>query len=292
MSFLDHIRACNTLDLTDQLRFLVDGLGYGYVNRARAAVLATHKDVFTVSADSVTFAPKLTGVEARSRAIAEITPTLVASGLFAKQRRELYPAKRGWSEPAAFTIDRGLVSAFGLRAYGVHVNGIAETPDHLWIGTRARDRGLAPGQLDNMVAGGQPAGLSLRENLIKECAEEAGLTADLARACRPVGAISYAFTQDGGVKIDTLFCYDLVVPRDVVPRNTDGEVEKFDRMPVAEVLDLIRTTDRFKFNVNLVILDYAVRHSLLDPDREADYDRILAGLQRRPASELDGFIVK
>ena len=292
MSYLDHIRACNRLDLSDQIRFTVGGQGYGYVSRERAAVLAKHKDVFAVGTDAVTFAPNLTTAETRSRAIAEVTPALVATGLFAKQRREIYPAKRAWSEPAAFTIDRGLVAAFGLRAFGVHVNGIAETPDHLWIGTRARDRELAPGQLDNMVAGGQPAGLTLMDNLIKECAEEADLSADLARACRPVGAISYAFNTAGGVKIDTLFCYDLVVPRGVTPRNTDGEVESFARMPVTEVLALVRDTDRFKFNVNLVILDFAVRHSLLDADREADYDRILAGLHRRPAPELDRFIVE
>jgi hypothetical protein len=292
MSYLDHIRACNRLDLSDQLRFKVDGHGYGYVSRARAAVLAKHKDVFAVGAQNVTFAPALRTPAARSAAMAEMTPALVATGLFGKQRRELYPAKRRWAEPEAFTIDRGLVSAFGLRAFGVHVNGIAGTADHLWIATRALDRELAPGKLDNMVAGGQPAALSLTENLVKECAEEADLPAELARACRPVGAVSYAFSQSGGVKIDTLFCYDLVVPPGVTPRNTDGEVASFARTPVAEVLALVRDTDRFKFNVNLVILDFALRHSLLDPDREPDYERILAGLQRRPSPELDGFILE
>ena len=79
-----------------------------------------------------------------------------------------------WSEPEAFRIDRALAQAFGVRAYGVHVNGIVRKQDgvHLWIATRSLDRSVAPGALDNVVAGGQPAHLTLTENLAKECAED------------------------------------------------------------------------------------------------------------------------
>ena len=34
---------------------------------------------------------------------------------------------------------------------------------------------MAPGQLDNLIAGGQPVGLTLEQNLIKEAYEEAGV---------------------------------------------------------------------------------------------------------------------
>ena len=229
--------------------------------------------------------------EARSAALAEIARHLLESGLFDKPRGEIYAAKRLWSEPAAFLIDRSLVPAFGLRAFGVHVNGLVQREDglHLWIGTRAMDREVEPGKLDNIVAGGQPADLSLMANLVKECAEEADLSPALAQTARPVGAISYAFTTPGGVKADTLFCFDLDVPTDVTPRNTDGEIAGFALMPVEEVLRLVRETDRFKFNVNLVILDFAIRRGLLGPDQEPDYESILAGLQRRPESRVTRF---
>ena len=39
-----------------------------------------------------------------------------------------------------------------------------------------------PGELDNTVAGGQPAGIGLHDNLIKECAEEASIPRDARRA--------------------------------------------------------------------------------------------------------------
>lgn len=49
-----------------------------------------------------------------------------------------------------------------------------------------------PSSKDHIVAGGQPHGLSLYENVIKECEEEAGIPQHLVEAgLRPVGAISY-----------------------------------------------------------------------------------------------------
>ena len=97
--------------------------------------------------------------------------------LFAKPRGEIYGIKEHWSGPESFRIDRALVPAIGARAFGVHLNGYVRRGDEMlvWVGTRAQDLRVEPGKRDNMVAGGQPAGLSLMDNLVKECAEEASL---------------------------------------------------------------------------------------------------------------------
>jgi len=112
-------------------------------------------------------------------------------------------------------LDRGFAPAFGVRAYGVHVNGFQRRKDglHLWIGTRATDRMIKPGKLDNMVAGGQPAGLSLIENVIKECEEEASISARRAKRSIAASVITYACERDGGLRADTLFSYDLEMRR-------------------------------------------------------------------------------
>ena len=34
-------------------------------------------------------------------------------------------------------------------------------------------------------------------------------------------------------------------------------------------MDIIQNTDEFKLNCNLVIIDFLIRHGLLDPDQEA-----------------------
>jgi 8-oxo-dGTP pyrophosphatase MutT (NUDIX family) len=180
-------------------------------------------------------------------------------------------------------IDRSAVSSFGLRAFGVHLNGYVRQGKaiKLWIGERALDRAVEPGKLDNMVAGGQPAGLGLQENLIKEAAEEAGIDRAMALGAIPVGALGYCMAGNRGLKPDTLFVYDLEVPADFTPRNTDGEISRFFLMEAADVLDLLRHTQRFKFNVPLVLIDFFVRHGLLSPDDEPDYLELVAGLRVR-----------
>lgn len=282
MSFLERVEACNRLDLKGYRPFQVDGRQIGWIGERCARLLARYPKIFAVTNRHITFDLKLSTVDLRTKAIAAIADDLAATGYFGKLRGETYAVKPSWTAPAVFNLDRALVAAFGVRAYGVHVNGFVRRGNdiHLWIGTRAEDREVEPGKLDNIVAGGQPAHLTLAENLIKECGEEADLKPDMAKSARPVGALSYAFTGASGVKVDTLFCYDLELPADVIPRNTDGEISRFDLMPIEEVLQMVRETTRFKFNVNLVILDFAIRHGVLDPDREPDFEAIVNGLHR------------
>jgi 8-oxo-dGTP pyrophosphatase MutT (NUDIX family) len=130
-----------------------------------------------------------------------------------------------------------------------------------------------------MVAGGQPEGLGIGENLVKECAEEAAIPADLAVAARPVGTISYRHALPAGLKPDEMFCYDLELPADFQPENADGEVHAFTRLPAEEVVAIVRDTDRFKFNCALVLIDFFVRHGLIGPDDEPDYAEICNGLR-------------
>jgi 8-oxo-dGTP pyrophosphatase MutT (NUDIX family) len=284
VSFLERVEACNRLDLKTYRPFLVDGRQAGWIGEMQARILGRHPKVFTVTNRHITFALNLDTPVLRTKALAGIANELAATGHFGKPRGEIYAAKTSWSAPALFNLDRALVAGFGVRAYGVHVNGFVRRADglHLWIGTRAADREVEPGKLDNMVAGGQPADLSLLDNLIKECREEADIKPELAKTAKLVGALSYAFGSPNGIKADTLFCYDLELPADVIPRNTDGEIAGFELMPLADVLRLVHETTRFKFNVNLVILDFAIRHGVLDPDKEPDFEAIVNGLHKTP----------
>ena len=156
---------------------------------------------------------------------------------------------------------------------------------HMWVARRARDKPTYPGMLDNMVAGGQPIGIGLLDNVIKECAEEAGIPADIAAGAHAVGTISYWHALEDGVKPDQQFCYDLELPADFTPRNTDGEVDGFELWPIELVAETVRRTIEFKYNCNLVIIDFLIRHGLIDADTEPDYVALCLGL--RPASHPD-----
>lgn len=70
----------------------------------------------------------------------------------------------------------------------------------------------------------QPYGLSCADNVAKECWEEAGVPPELAAAAVPVGFVSYVSLSEEGLKPDVLFCYDLQLPADFVPKPQDGEV--------------------------------------------------------------------
>ncbi len=168
--------------------------------------------------------------------------------------------------PVLAQIDRGAIPSFGIQAAGVHVNGLVGRRDglHLWVARRAMDKQLDPGKLDNIVAGGVPAGLGLTETLIKEAAEEAAIPPELAAAAVQVGIIEYAMERPEGLRRDILYCYDLSLPEDFVPAATDGEVEAFELWPIARVVETVRETDDFKFNVNLVLIDLFLRLGLIE----------------------------
>ena len=103
----------------------------------------------------------------------------------------------------------------------------------------------------------------------------------LAAQALPVSAISYTRETSGGLKPDVLFVYDLALPPDFTPRNTDGEIDGFKLWPVERVLATVREGFAFKYNVHLVLIDFALRHGFISPD-EPDYLALCQGL-RQPA---------
>ncbi len=168
------------------------------------------------------------------------------------------------------TVDRGALPWLGIAAEGVHVNGLVRRQDglHLWVAQRAADRLMDPGKLDHLFAGGIAAGSSAAETLGKEGAEEAGLPREVTGRAVHVGTLRYATLRPEGLRRDRLHCYDLVLPEDVRPVPTDGEVAGFVLWPVARVVETLRQTDLFKFNVALVLLDMLLRHGVLERDEE------------------------
>lgn len=284
MRYLDHVLRLNRHDLSGFRPLFVEGREVGWVRHALAERLAAEAGIFDVGPFGLALAGSRLTPTARGEAVAAALASLVADGTIPPPYGERYAVTAHWGGPVLFTIDRAHAPVLGVRAYGVHVNGYVRRADGLfmWIGRRARDRAVAPGLLDNMVAGGQPAGLSLTDNLIKECEEEAGFGPDLARLGRPAGFVSYCLETAAGLKPDTLFVYDLEVPEGVEPVNRDGEIDGFMLWPVEQVLESLAQDGAFKFNVPLVILDFAVRHGLIDGDTDPDYEALVRGLRHDP----------
>jgi 8-oxo-dGTP pyrophosphatase MutT (NUDIX family) len=279
MSFLDHIATCNTYRAEGFRPLFLGAMRIGWVRHDNAAALQRFPAVFTVSERAVALTAG-GDFDTLSEAVDGVIEALVAEGRVDKWRHEDFAVAPRWGQKPLFKLDRGAVAFFGIRSYGIHLNGIRRDADALglWIGRRAADKKVAPNKLDNMVAGGIGYGHGLVETLVKEAAEEADLPPDLAARAVPVGALTYRMATKVGMREDVLFVFDLDVPADFTPRNTDGEIAEFHLMPVSDIVARVRDSDDFKFNVNLVIIDFALRNGLIAAD-EPDYLAIVTGLR-------------
>jgi 8-oxo-dGTP pyrophosphatase MutT (NUDIX family) len=262
-----HLEACNNIPSPAGLMpFCVAGRQVGWLAPETARALTFRPKEVHFDRHGAALAARARP-DAASRMLAELAAWLADRG-FCRIRDEAFDVREGFEGPVLATLDRGALPAFGVAAQGVHLNGLVRRGGRLllWMGVRAADKAIAPGALDNMVAGGVPAGLDAGATLLKEAAEEAGIGPDLAGMARPAGRVSYIMSGPEGLRRDLLHCYDLELPEGMTPSPRDGEVERFELLPAEEVLDLVRRTDRVKFNVNLVLIDLFLREGLIPPD--------------------------
>ena len=211
---------------------------------------------------------------ARSRELAALITSLSASNDLRAPLGEMYPVSGGADATPLLQVDRSAVTWFGVRAFGVHLNGYVRTRGELclWVAVRARDKRTFPGHLDNMVAGGQPIGFTPLQTLVKECDEEAGVGDDLAASAVPIGAISYVQQDRLSLKSDTLACFDLELPAAFVPRPADGEVEEFALWPAVKVAESLRNGTPWKPNSAMVTLDFLLRFGCLDVELQSSVE--------------------
>ncbi len=273
-----HVETCNDLaSLAGLVPWRIGRATVGWLTADVARRLRALRGAFRPTGDGLELvvgdAP-----EARSGVLNEIAAHLATAGLVSL-RRELFDVRAEPGSEVLARLDRGALSPLGVISQGVHVNGRVRCPDglHLWVGWRSKDKGVAPGKLDNLVAGGVPAGLSPMQTLLKEAAEEASMPPALAAQARQVSRVSYRMADGPGVRRDVLHCFDLDLPEDFAPAPADDEVERFELWPAERVLQAVRETSDVKFNVNLVLIDLFLREGLVDP-RSEEGRRLRAGL--------------
>jgi 8-oxo-dGTP pyrophosphatase MutT (NUDIX family) len=276
---LRHIHDLNRWNPENFCPFYIADHRVGYLKHYLCKKLKQWPNYFLITEDAVRFRAEVDRVDDRSHVLDEVVHLLVEQGVIKYYLGETYPVTGASRDQVLAKMDRGAAIYFGIKTYGQHLNGYNNSDQglKLWTARRAPDRIRFPNMLDNLVAGGLPENLSLYDNLIKECEEEADIPVDLVKTAKAVGAVSYCRETKIGLKPDTLYCYDLELPETFVPQNTDGEVSEFQLLPVEEIIELIRNTNEFKPNCNLVNLDFLIRHGLISPD-EPDYLELVSGL--------------
>ncbi|KAM7512789.1 hypothetical protein LguiB_011664 [Lonicera macranthoides] len=276
--FFEKIDTCNRGSNMQRefIPFVMEDQVVGYVHKGFADLLRKNREVFILPennmsngrfGDHITLHPALKTLDDRTRALGDVVKCL-GEELIPGIRNELYPVTSSFGNEVFFSLERAAAPYFGIKAYGVHMNGYVEREGqkYLWIGKRSEAKPTYPGMLDHLVAGGLPHGISCGENVVKECEEEAGIPSSISTEAIPVGVVSYMDIDGYRYKRDVLFCYDLKLPQDFTPKNQDGEVGSFKLIPVPLVANIIRRTHFFKSNCNLVIIDFLFRHGYIRPE--------------------------
>ncbi|XP_003745998.1 nudix hydrolase 24, chloroplastic [Galendromus occidentalis] len=190
-----------------------------------------------------------------------------------------FPALRAWRNEdldvkfkfggeSLFRIERSMTYIFGLKRYGVHINGYSVDSagnQFCWLQRRARTKAEYPGMLDTLVGGALPSGSSVEECLIGEASDEASIPRDLVdKSARPVGHVSFLYEDHKGLSPEILFCYDALLPKGFQPKCKDGEVDAFVKVPFGNLLDIVIDEEKFSILSLPVLLDFLIRHHILD----------------------------
>ena len=283
MGYLRHIQQCNQYQKDLFIPFLIDNRCYGLAHKDHVANLLNWPEVFSENATGLHLNPALDTAEKRTAAVNPIMRSLYKSDVIDSWVGEQYSISTEFQGPTVMLLERAAVAFLGVKGYGIHLNGLVRKPSGIfvWVAVRSKNKPFWPGQLDQIVAGGQPEGIGLIDNLIKEAAEEAAISKSVAQLAEFKGEIHYCSQTHRGLNNDGIFAYDLWLDEAFTPHNTDGEVDSFQLMPIEEMARITETTDEFKDNCNLVNIDLLLRLGIID-ETHAEYTDIISSLYSKP----------
>jgi len=252
----------------------------GMVSPAVVVQLANYPEIFSITKESVTFAAAIDEVNIRNQALDQVLRDLRAKDAFIPLRGwrdECYEIKRKFSEPPLFKIERSASPLFGMRKYGVQINGYVNHSSLglcIWFQKRSPTKPTWPNMMDNFVGGGLSEGISVLDTAIKEAGEEANVPRELAAHLKPAGSVSFFHGSDRGIHPNTEFVFDLELPEDFVPHNNDGEVSGWQLVPVDQIVEVICSKD-FKITSSPVVMDWLIRRGIITVDNEPDLPEVV-----------------
>ncbi|XP_015603255.1 uncharacterized protein YJR142W [Cephus cinctus] len=260
--------------------FVVDGQQVGLVRPDVMKEILNYPEVFQVQPKYVQLNPAFRDYAERSARVDEVLREWRASGKFITLRgwrEECHDVRTRFNTAPLLKMDRSATCLFGIRKYGVDINGYVMDPIKglsIWLQKRSPNKQTWPGYWDNMVSGGLSVGFGIHETAVKEAGEEASIPGNLIGKLKSVGCVSLFFESERGLFPNTEFVYDLELPPEFVPSNSDGEVETFELLPVSECLERVLSS-HFKTTSIPVVLDFLIRHGYITPENEPNFIQIV-----------------
>lgn len=283
MSFVSHIQHCNQFPAEQFLPFFIGNDCLGLTHKDHVTHLIKWPEVFSVNSSGLYLNSELNTPKTRTKAVNQVMHELHLRGVIDSWVGEQYNISTHFQGDSLMLIERAAVAFLGVRGYGIHMNGLVRKQDgvYIWVAVRSKSKPFWPGMLDQMVAGGQPEGITPKENLLKEAAEEAAIPKEVAEHATFEGELYYCTATHRGLNNDGIFIYDLWLDESFTPHNTDGEVESFQLMPIQEMANIVEQTKQFKDNCNLVNIDLLLRLGIIDSSHP-EYQRIKETLYAKP----------
>lgn len=157
-------------------------------------------------------------------------------------------------------VERSASRALGLTTHAVHLIGRTSGGD-VWVQQRAYDKATDPGLWDTLMGGLVTADESIADTLARETLEEAGLALDALREIAARGRITVRRPVVDGYMIEHIEVYEALVPEGVVPANRDGEVERFERLGPAALLQRLQA-EAFTLEAALILVAWLQQRNL------------------------------
>ena len=258
--------------------FWIDTQQVGWIRTTDVPLLTRWPDVFEIDATRIVLAPQFTTADERSAALGAVIGALAADGRIPGWRDETYAIRNAFDAPPLAYIERAASRFFGTMTYAVHLNGVVEYADRapqMWIARRSDTKATDPGMLDNVVAGGIGWGFGIRETIVKECWEEAGIPEDIAARATPGRTAHVLQSLPEGTQAEQIFIYDLALPAGFTPRNQDGEVGEHRLARIDEVARSIEE-GAMTVDASLATLDCLLRRRWIDEEACTGIDAIFA----------------
>ena len=133
----------------------------GFVPAQVVNQLHNYPKVFKVSEFVVTIHEELQNPDERNKALEAVLLDMRNQNLFealAGWRNECYDIKEHFSSTALFKMERSATPLFGLRQYGIHINGFVRHSTRgncLWLQRRSPTKQTYPGLQDETCSGAQ-----------------------------------------------------------------------------------------------------------------------------------------
>ena len=167
--------------------------------------------------------------------LATIARWLDAHGFAAPWRDELLAVTTA-SGRTLGVVERAVVRVLGIATVAVHLVGVRDD-GRCWVQQRSLSKATDPGRWDTLMGGQVAAGESIEATLERETMEEAGLAiADLKDLRRCDDIVVHRAVAEGDMD-ERIVVYRATVPDPLTPVNRDGEVERFECLDGAALIE-------------------------------------------------------